>query len=223
MRTFSLETPLLFCFALLVLAVSGRLESEEPKKAPPATLTREEQTLARNIAEDALLASDLLGKQEKAFMLSNGKEGGKEKLYFAGAQLLPSAGGDDGKPSARYALVTHYRYRGASTITTIVDLVTQKVRKKPQAIPDLPAALSGAEFELAKKLAFADPTVEKALAPYKDKLKIEATVPCTASKEDPASGHRLVHLLFLTDRGYLSDPSVTVDLTTETVRVVSPK
>lgn len=166
--------------------------------APPLPLTAAETQLAVEVAMREIAARDLRAEGP---------------LYFVDAEMLR----DKNAPERRLARVTHYRYAGALTITTLVDLGTQRaVDQRTEANAITP--LSAEEVEEARRIALADPRVQELLRPYRD-VVIEPMLLQTRSREDPIFGRRVVDLLFRVGRDYLSGPQVRVDLNARTVTV----
>ena len=137
-----------------------------------------------------------------------------ERTYFVDVEVLRSK--DASSALERELLVTHYRTKGDIAILGRVNLTRDTV-VGIETVPHLPVRLSQEEFELARRLALADPQLQALLAGRQ--VQVEAQVTRTTAEADPLFGHRVVNLLFRTAEGYLEFRSVTVDLTTETVTV----
>lgn len=125
---------------------------------------------------------------------------------------------EKGETPSRRAMVTHYRYDDDTAIVSILDLTRQEV-VRVEEIPHLPVPLSEEEFERAQKLAFSDAAVQKSLPSDGEPPVVEALLVRGESPDDPIFGHRVVRLLFRYGADYLSQPTITVDLTDEHVRV----
>lgn len=119
---------------------------------------------------------------------------------------------------ARRALVTHYQYQGDLAILTYVDLRTREAFRQ-DTIAHLPVPLAPEELAEARKLAVADSTVARALAPYGERVVVEPLVLRTSDPSDPLSGQRVVRLLFRVGADYLRRPIVTVNLSTREVLI----
>lgn len=134
-------------------------------------------------------------------------------LYFVDVEMLR----DKNAPQRRLARVTHYRYAGALSILTIVDLGAQRVvdqRTEANAI----TPLSAEEWEEGRRITLADPRVQELIRPYPN-VVLEPMLLQTRSREDPIFGRRVVDVLFRVGRDYLSGPQVRVDLTDRSVTV----
>ncbi|MDP9191130.1 MAG: hypothetical protein M3P06_05450 [Acidobacteriota bacterium] len=157
-------------------------------------------------AAETQLAADVAGREITARNLR--AEG---PLYFVDVEMLR----DKNAPERRLARVTHYRYAGALTITTLVDLSAQRVvdqRTEANAI----TPLSAEEWEEVRRIALADPRVQEIIRPYPN-VVLEPMLLQTRSREDPIFGRRVVDLLFRVGRDYLSGPQVRVDLNDRSV------
>lgn len=192
----------------------------EPGQAP-AALSGLEKKLARGIAEKALTAQGLINPRERAFLLGAVDVGVRpaDRVYYTEFELLPS----DKDRSDRLALLTVYRYREDTTIFTTVDLNTEKL-VKVEAVAHRATRLAEEEAAAVKKLALAAPQVKKALEPFGGKAEIGTLYPYVpASAMAAGHGHRLVRLTFRVGADYLASPRVTVDLTTQAVKVEEVK
>ncbi|HJQ36481.1 MAG TPA: hypothetical protein VKB93_05035 [Thermoanaerobaculia bacterium] len=138
------------------------------------------------------------------------------RTYFVHAEMLQDKAGN-----ARLALVTHYRYAGDQTITSIVDLTARRVMDV-RVTAHAGAPLSREEFDEARQLALADPAVVQALGANRDRVVVEPLL-LRAPEGDPMFGHRVVRLLFRVERDYLSAPVVHVDLTDRKVMIEPPR
>lgn len=174
----------------------------------PATageaLSEEESRSAQALAEGALHRRGRLRRTGRTPLVQ--------------ADLYRDKEGEKEKPPSRRAMVTHYRYDDDAAIVTILDLTRQEV-VRVEEIPHLPVPLSLEEFERARELAFSDASVRSALPDGGEPPVVEALLIRGESPDDPIFGHRVVRLLFRHGADYLSQPTVTVDLTDERVRV----
>jgi hypothetical protein len=166
-------------------------------------LTPEEEKKAMAIAEEAV-------KEKRLFTV--------DKMYVVEIQLYRDKEAYEKGIQERQALVTHYRYDGDLAILTTVNLTRGTVMSL-ETVPHLPTPLAQAEFDRAKSLALRHPEVKQMLAPYENRLTIEALVTRASSIEDPLYGHRVVTLLFRVGQDYLSTAFVMVDLTTDAVMI----
>lgn len=172
----------------LLLSVSQALSGQSPYVLSP-----EEEQLAVDLALEQLEA-----EQHRI----------ERPLYLAEVDLMREKPLIEGDPTGRFALVTHYRYKGNLAILTTVDLETAQV-VEAQAVPDVPTRLSEAELDLAVEMAFSDPAVVDALGEDGTEVEVEGTV----VRYDPFTGPRLFRLLFRIGADYLSAPIVLVNLT----------
>lgn len=139
-------------------------------------------------------------------------------LYFIDAELLR----DKHNPARRVALVQHYRYAGAVTITSLVDLQEQRVIEQ-RTERNVPTPLSVEEAEEARRIARADPAVQRILASHEN-VVIEPMLIQTRDPDDPIFGRRVVRLLFRTGRNYISGrEQIQVDLNDRRVIVLPPR
>jgi hypothetical protein len=119
----------------------------------------------------------------------------------------------------RLAMVTLYQYNGDITIRRVVNLDSGMVVGEARAERQTPP-LAPVEVELARGIALADPRIADTVAPFSDRLKVEALVASTSDRNDPLFGHRVVYLLFRTPEGYLANiGEVFVDLTAARLEV----
>jgi Cu2+-containing amine oxidase len=139
-----------------------------------------------------------------------------EHLYFINGELFRDKSEENKQMTNRFVLLTYYRYDGDVTIKALVDSTREKV-VKVEAVPHIPTPLSQEEFGIAKNLALAEPTVQKALTSYGTNVVIEPLVVRSLSETERTQ--RLVRLLFKIGRDYLREPIVHVDLITKKVTV----
>jgi len=118
-------------------------------------------------------------------------------------------------PENRILLITHYRTLGDLALVSRVDLTSGRTLSA-EAIPHLPVRVSREEFEIARELALKDEAVRALLGARF--VEIEAQVSRTTDRRDPLFGHRVLHLLFRTEDGYL-EARARVDLTTQQVSI----
>jgi hypothetical protein len=122
-------------------------------------------------------------------------------------------------PEGHLAVVTLYQYNGDITIRRVVNLNSGTVVNETSAERQTPP-LAAVEVELARGIALADPRIAGVVAPFSDRLNVEALVASTSDPNDPLFGHRVAYLLFRTPEGYLADiGEVFVDLTTARMEV----
>lgn len=186
--------PALACCLLVPLSGSTLAQTLAQQEGPD-TLTSAERALAGRLSEEAVRPLRT-----------------EAPMYLVSMELLRPKAPDD----ARQAVVTHYRYDRDLAILTTVDLARGRLVAL-DTVPHLAVAFAQEEVEAARRLARADERVRRALAPYGDRVRIEALPLRTASREDRLFGHRVLRLLFRVPRGYLEEPVVLVDLTTEEV------
>jgi hypothetical protein len=192
---------LLALLALLPVAC-GRAHGEQETEAVPAyELTAEEIRAARELAE-----RDLVRPEDRDSL------GGK--VVFTKVELLPDS---RAQTAQRLVTVTHYRYRGNEAVLTTVDLNTRQV-VHVAADPNQPTPLAQEEFARALELAKADGRLAAFWAQRTADTAVEAKVSHYPAG-DPLHGRRTVVLLVREGRNYLTNPQVTVDLTSETVHV----
>lgn len=181
--------------ALAACAPAAREAAREP--AAPDTLTAAEHALAAEVADQAVARFRTAAP-----------------MYLVEMELIRPK--EPEQP--RRAQVTHYRYEGDLSIFTTVDLARGEVVGIDTAA-HLPVPLAAAEVEAAERLARADRRVQAALARHPGDVRVEALLTRAASPEDPLFGNRVVRLLFRTERGYLEEPVVFVDLTERRVMI----
>lgn len=174
--------------------------------AVSAPLTDEEKTTATGLAQEALQSAHLFAER---------------KMYLTDAQISRDTALEMRSIFGRRVMLTYYRYEGDLSIQVLIDLTARRVLEvKPR--PHFFSPISVAESELAKQLALDDPRLSAALAPFRDRLVIEALTLRMTLPKDPLFRHRVVHLLFRSGSTYLMRTlRVLVDLTTEKV-IVEP-
>lgn len=171
-----------------------------------APLTREERALAVRLAEQALRSNRLLTSR---------------KIYLTEARIHRDSASEKRGVFERLAVLTYYRYEGNLSIQVFINLARQRVFGVKQ-LPNFSPPLSIDELNLAKQLAFDDPQLKSELAPYRDRLVVEALAAQSESPRDPFFRHRVIHLLFRVGSRYLiRQRLVFVDLTTEKV-IIKP-
>jgi hypothetical protein len=207
------------------------IPAQQQDRLPLDPLTREERDLAVRIVEDNAQARALRGKGRQklvAVELIDVKPKNAESVTVE----------EPGRPiqTGRYAEVLYYRYDTGDGVRVVVDLrgrsVQEATRIDGNAVP-----LSFEEIEDAAKLALQDTQVRNLLGPSAtqfrvvrpssaedqlhrdDGFRVEGLRILPASPNDPCWGRRCVSLLFRRGRFYLSGTQVTVDLTTQKVRV----
>jgi hypothetical protein len=178
----------------------------QEQRALEPELTPAERTLAERLASGAL--------RQRALV--------RGRLYLSGMELLRDKAEEAKAEPQRQALVIHYRYDGDLTILTSVNLTREAVVAVDTA-RGIPAPLAEEEFARARELAMADPRVARSLRGDPGRLVVERLLSRSSDPRDPLFGHRLVRLLFRYGPDYVSDPVVTVDLTTGTVLVEPAK
>ena len=124
--------------------------------------------------------------------------------------------GEGGRELAPIYRVQHYRYADDTTIVSLVDLDSGRVREVEE-LRHAPVALGAAELAEARALALADERVSRATSRFREQLVVEPLVVRTSDPADPWFGRRVVRLLFRVGRDYLSEPVVFVDLTNREV------
>ena len=134
------------------------------------------------------------------------------RIYLVDVEVFRDKGAETG----RQVLVTHYRTEGDLAILSRVDLRAGNV-VGVESVAHLPVRLSNEEYKIARRMALEHPTVEAALRGLE--VEVEAQVSRTFAEDDPQFGHRVVHLLFKTPKGYLESPAVIVDLTAGEITV----
>lgn len=141
-----------------------------------------------------------------------------QPVYLIEVEVLRDKVAEPGRDTegVRQLLVTHYAADEDVAILTRVDPETEAVISV-ELVPHLPVRLSQEEFDIAKQLALTNPEVQSSLNGLE--YEIELQLSRTFDKKDPQYGHRVVHLLFKTPRGYLDDLVVFVDITAKEVTV----
>jgi hypothetical protein len=187
---------------LAVTLVSGVAHGQRAAGAATgAELTPEEQRLARELATPAAQRFATRGP-----------------FYLVAIERLRDKAAEDADSTARFAVVTHYRYDGDVAIRSVVDLARRAVVRTDSA-PHRPTPLASEELDQARRLALENAAVRAALGARADQVMVEALVLRTSSPRDPIYGHRVVRLLFRVGADYLREPMVLVDLHTSTVTI----
>src|SRR5262249_12709966 len=176
---------------------------------------------ANGDADDRLTLSLTAAEEKDVLQLTDAAL--KEKKLLQGKIVLARIdvyNDNKGKKAQRLAIVLQYRYEGNLTILTTVDVKEKKVLKV-ETDPDFPLPLTREELEVAIKLARAFPEVKKQLAKHVGTIEAEGLLTTTIDEKSPEYHHRVVQVVFKRNGTYLDAPRVHVDLTTETVQVVS--
>jgi hypothetical protein len=180
---------------------AGQLPQEQQQETRyPFELTADEIRQARVLAE-------------------NGPGLSHGKTVFVKIELLPDA---QAETTQRQVMVTHYRYENDETLYTFVDLKLNTVMKVEIQL-HAPTALAAEEKVLVEKLARAEAQLAGVFATHGARLRVEMRPTQPASEQSPLFGHRLALLHFGVGDGYLRDPEVIVDLTTEQVHITQPQ
>lgn len=171
-----------------------------------APLTREEKTLAANLAEQALRSKKLFTDR---------------KMYLTEALFTRDTAAEMKGVFERLVVLTYYRYDGDLTIKVLINVAQQKVLAVKE-LPKTDAPFSVEEFTLAKEMVFNHPKLKDVLGRYRDRLVVEPIISRSESPKDPLFRHRVIYMLFRTGSTYLiPDSRVSVDLTTEKV-IIEP-
>ena len=194
MRTYAALLSLLLLGAAMLAIRTLTAGQESP--APADRLTPAERELAARLAWQAV--------EERGLRVG-------DRIYVVAAEPLRSKAAELAGETAREALVTHYRYAGDLAVLTRVDLLRAEVLGV-EMVPHPAVPLAPEEFQEARRLALADARVTGALK-GSEEVRVEALVLRAAEPGDPLFSHRVVRLLFRTERGYVRDPVVMVDLT----------
>jgi Cu2+-containing amine oxidase len=196
----------LVCSFFLPFSLFGATPAPAAIDAAPAPaqmsfkLTSEETKSARAVAEKALAEKSVA------------------QAYFVQAEVSRDKIAEQEGRAERKVLITHYQTEGDLTILTTVNLA-KGAAESVETIPHLPTSLSEEEFNMAREMGLAEPSVKKALGKDIAKVVVEALSLRTMDEKDPIFGHRVVRLLFRIGRNYLDQPVVVVDLTTRKVTV----
>ncbi|HKO55108.1 MAG TPA: hypothetical protein VJ276_04475 [Thermoanaerobaculia bacterium] len=186
--------------AALLLAVS--FGDALKVAAVSAPLTVEESAVAARLAEQALRSEGLWTTT---------------RMHLVEAVPHRDSTAESKGAYERMARLTYYRYDGALTIAVIINLASQRA-VAVKRLPNFEAPFSAEEYALARRLAFADPQVREALAPFRDRVIVEPITLRHDSPGDPLFRHRVICFFFRTGSRYLlRDRLILVDLTTQTV------
>ena len=201
---------------LAVPLPQGQVQSLDP-------LTPEEIELATRIATADPRVKDALGKG-RALLVQVQFLALKPNVYGAGQDL-------ERLKIGRHAAVLFYRYDTDQGVHVIVDLEKRSAgditRIEGRAVP-----LAAEEVAQASALALRNDRVRSLLgarvndfrvanlaAGERPENRIEGLRVVATSPRDPCYRHRCVDLLFRQREGYIAGTSVTVDLTSQAVRV----
>jgi Cu2+-containing amine oxidase len=202
------------CSSIFLLALAAALSVPVIARAqhPAADLPQPTQPLSEEERSKAIsLASREQRPALSAFEL---REAERPHTVVSAVEPVTEKGRE-----GRLAMVTLYQYNGDVTIRRIVNLDSGAVVSEARAERQTPP-LAPVEVELARGIALADPRIADAVAPFSDRLKVEALVASTSDRNDPLFGHRVAYLLFRTPQGYLANiGEVFVDLTAARLEV----
>ena len=225
-RIFLLSLALSITTVLLVsTAFANRLALPLPQDQVQSLdpLTPEETELATRIATADPRVKDALGKG-RALLVQVQFLALKPNVYAAGQDL-------ERLKIGRHAAVLFYRYDTDQGVHVIVDLEKRSAgditRIEGRAVP-----LAAEEVAQASALALRNDRVRSLLgarvndfrvanlaAGERPENRIEGLRVVATSPRDPCYRHRCVDLLFRQHEGYIAGTSVTVDLTSQAVRV----
>jgi hypothetical protein len=187
------------------------------RAAAQDTLPQDQRPLDQELTPDERKTAEQLANaaiQQRALAVG--------RMYLSGMEVLRDKAEEAKAEPQRLALVIHYRYEGDLTILTSVNL-TRKSVMAVDTVRGIAAPLSDEEFAQARRLAMADPRVTRSLRGDARQLTVERLLSRSSDPRDPLFGHRVVRLLFRYGQDYVSDPVVTVDLTTGKVLVEPAK
>lgn len=188
----------LLCSTMVLLLLSG---CETTPRSPDATaqmpfdVSAAEQDTAVSVSQDGndyqLLAAE-------------------SPVYLVDFEVFRDKSDDREGTGSRQVLVRHYAAAADVAIISVVDIESRRL-VSVETVPNLPVPLSREEFDIAQRLAMADPRVASALEGID--VEWEAQLERVVDEQDPQFGHRILHFLFKTPDGYLTRPIVVVDVT----------
>src|SRR5260370_2197590 len=208
-----------------------RPEQANPQKTralPLDPLTEQEKHEAEQVALRDPRVQELLGKGRRKTVsvdLTAIKPSQEEIQAAAAGRAIPMG---------RYAVVVFFRNEDEAGVRAVVDLahetVTEVARLSSEQIP-----MTADDLAEAWQFARRDEEVRRALGPEAERYEVERTPPtpnaaplgfvvrarrvrCTESK-DPCFHHRCLQLLFARGNEYLTQPTVTVDVSAQKVYV----
>jgi hypothetical protein len=195
--------------------------AQTPQRGPLQfdPLTPEERELATRLAEDNARVKELRGRG---------------RTLLVSVELAAPKTANQGGEGNRHAEVLYYRYDGNQGVLTLVDLGQRTVREAARINGDA-VPLTAAEVNEAIALAMRNRELTNLLgqnyqqyqaanqnAPETQPNRVEALRVLAGSANDPCYQHRCLSLLFRQGESFLTGTSVTVDLTSQTVRVERP-
>lgn len=217
--------------ALTSQAHATNIPTPQDRPRPLDPLTDEERKRAARIAQEDRRAISLLGDGRQRVIA----------VELADAKPPEAASAKEESPdrplvSARLAEVLYFNYQKNEGVRVVVDLgggrVTDVSRVDANGVP-----LAFEEIEEAAALALRDPTLRSLLGDAADRYRavhpdqdrgrgddddayrVEGLRIIAAGPRDPCYQHRCVSLLFRRGHTYLTYTDVTVDLTSQRVRV----
>lgn len=194
---------------LLILVALGALPVAQAQPAP--------QTASEDVPAD--LAARARSAAERSAPVNKLMQA--PRSLFIDVELVRRKPVDGREPPPLYR-VRHYRYTDDVTITSLVDLATDRVVQQEEAA-HVPVPLTGGELDEARRLVLADAAVSPQLRPHLTELVMEPLMVRTTDPRDPWFGQRVVRLLFRVARNnYLREPVVFVNLSRRTVIVERP-
>lgn len=233
--------PLALCVGLCIfalLAVAQQAPAPSPRPEPPKTektralpldpLTEQEKHEAEQVALRDPRVQELLGRGRRKTVSVDLTviKPSQEEIQAAAAGRPISMG--------RFAVVVFFRYEGEVGVRAVVDFargtVTEVARLSSDQVP-----MTADDLAEAWQLARRDEEVRRALGPEAERYEVERTPPKPGAappgfvvralrirgseEKDPCFHNRCLQLLFARGNEYLTQPTVTVDLSAQKVYV----
>jgi hypothetical protein len=231
---------LALCGSLIILALPAVAQQtpvpsprQEPKPEktralPLDPLTEQEKHEAEQVALRDSRVQELLekGRRKTVSVDLTVTKPSQEEIQAAAAGRPISMG--------RFAVVVFFRFEGEVGVRAVVDLVrgtvTEVARLSSDQVP-----MTADDLAEAWQLARRDEEVRRALGPEAERFEVEHTPPKpgapppgfvvralrvrSSEEKDPCFHNRCLHLLFARGNEYLTQPTVTVDLSAQKVYV----
>ncbi|HVS81457.1 MAG TPA: hypothetical protein VHE60_06965 [Pyrinomonadaceae bacterium] len=217
-----------FCLAVAplvstALAAPIGLPFAQQQTQPLDPLTREETELAMRIASSDARVKEALGAGRSQLI--------QVQFLALKPNVYPAGQEPEQMKIGRHAAVLFYRYDNDQGIHVIVDLEKRSAgeiaRVEGRAVP-----LAFEEVTQAANLALRNERVRSLLGSRADDFRVanlaagerpenrvEGLRVVATSPRDPCYRHRCIDLLFRQRDGYIAGTTVTVDLTSQAVRV----
>jgi len=222
--------------ALTLLILLSAIHSSAQQATPsPATRTRPERRALDPLTSDERSLAAYVAQEDSRVKELLGGVGARIRVVSVLPVLIKTESPEKFDVKQRQIEVVLFRPEGEVGVRVIVNLRKQNVvavsRLTSDQVPYTNDDLADA-FQLASR----DPEVMKALGPEAQTFQVRPAAPSrttpknvveglpvrSSDPNDPCSKHRCLWLMFRRGNEYLSEPSVTVDLTDKRVYVEKP-